>query len=187
MDAVAEAALETVAVEQRHEELEVLFLAVVRRRRHQQEVPREGREKLAEPVALGVLDLAAEERGRHLVRLVADDQVPAAVRRLELLLHILVARELVEPGDDEVGLQEPVAGARGFELVVGEDLEGQVEAAVELVLPLLGQAAGQTTRQRCRSPRAISSLMSSPAMMVLPAPGSSASRKRSGWRGSIAS
>ena len=42
---------------------------------------------------------------------------------------------------------------------------------------------GQTMRQRWRSPRAISSLMSSPAMIVLPAPGSSASRKRSGWRG----
>jgi hypothetical protein len=35
---VAKLALEAVAVEQRHEELEVLFLAVVRRRRHQQEV-----------------------------------------------------------------------------------------------------------------------------------------------------
>ena len=79
--------------------------------------------------------------GRHLVRLVADHEVPAAIGRLELLLHILVARELVEAGDDEVGFQEPVAGARGFELVVGEDLERQVEAAVELVLPLLGQAA----------------------------------------------
>ena len=61
--------------------------------------------------------------------------------RLELLLHVLVAGELVEPGDDQVGLEEPVAGAGGFELVVGQDLEGQVEAAVELVLPLLGQAA----------------------------------------------
>ena len=141
VDPVAEAALETVAVEQRHEELEVLLLAVVRRRRHQQEVPREGREKLAEPVALGVLGLAAEDRGRHLVRLVADDEIPAAIRRLELLLHVLVARELVETGDDQVGLQEPVAGARGFELVVGENLEGQMEAAVELVLPLLGEAA----------------------------------------------
>ena len=141
MHAVAETPLETVAVEQRHEELEVLFLAVVRRRRHQQEVPRERREQLAEPVALGVLDLAAEERGRHLVRLVADDEIPAAVRRLELLLHVLVARELVETGDDQVGFEEPVAGARGLELVVGEDLERQVEAAVELVLPLLGQAA----------------------------------------------
>ena len=57
-------------------------------------------------------------------------------------LHVLVARELVEPGDDEVGFQEPVAGARGLELVVGQDLERQVEAAVELVLPLLGEAAG---------------------------------------------
>ena len=141
MDAVAEPALEAVAVEQRHEELEVLFLAVVRRRRHQQEVPRQRREQLPEPVALGVLDLAAEERGRHLVRLVADDEVPAAVGRLELLLHVLVARELVEAGDDEVGLEEPVAGAGGLELVVGEDLERQVEAAVELVLPLLGEAA----------------------------------------------
>ena len=46
---------------------------------------------------------------------------------------------------------------------------------------------GHTTRQRCRSPRAISSFISSPVMMVLPAPGSSASRKRSGYRGSIAS
>ena len=77
MDAVAEAALEAVAVEQRHEELEVLFLAVVRRGRHQQEVARERREELAEPVALGVLDLAAEEGGRHLVRLVADDRGPS--------------------------------------------------------------------------------------------------------------
>ena len=68
-------------------------------------------------------------------------EVPAAVRRLELLLHVLVARELVEPGDDEVGLEEPVAGARRFELVVGEDLERQMEAPVELVLPLLGEAA----------------------------------------------
>ena len=65
-----------------------------------------------------------------------------AVGRLELRLHVLVARELVEPGDDEVGLEEPVAGARGLELVVGEDLEREVEAAVELVLPLLGEAAG---------------------------------------------
>jgi hypothetical protein len=35
---IAELALESVAIEQRHEELEVLLLAVVRRRRHQQEV-----------------------------------------------------------------------------------------------------------------------------------------------------
>ena len=141
VDPVAEAALETVTVEQRHEELKVRLLAVVRRRRHQQEMPRQRREELPEPVTLGVLDLAAEHGGRHLVGLVADHEVPAGIGRLEFLLHILVARELVETGDDQVGFQEPVAGAGGLELVVGEDLERQVEAAVELVLPLLGQAA----------------------------------------------
>jgi hypothetical protein len=41
-----------------------------------------------------------------------------------------------------VGFHEPVTGARRFELVVGENLEGQMEAPVEFVLPLLGQAAG---------------------------------------------
>ena len=142
MHSVAEAALEAVAVEQRQEELKVRLLAVVRGGRHQQEVAREPGEELAKPVALRVLDLVAEERRRHLVRLVADHEVEAAVGRLELLLHVLVARELVEPGDDEVRFEKPVAGAGGFELVVGEDLEGQMEAAVELVLPLLGEAAG---------------------------------------------
>ena len=40
VDPVAEAALEPVTVKQRHEELKVRLLAVVRRRRHQQEMPR---------------------------------------------------------------------------------------------------------------------------------------------------
>ena len=62
--------------------------------------------------------------------------------RAELLLHVFVARELVEARDDEVVFQKPVAGAGGFELVVGQDLERQVETAVQLVLPLLGQTAG---------------------------------------------
>ena len=92
MDAVTEAALESVSVKQRHEELEVRFLAVVRRRRHQQEMPCQRREELPEPVALRVLDLAPEERGRHLVRLVADHEIPAGIGRLELLLNVLVTR-----------------------------------------------------------------------------------------------
>ena len=65
-----------------------------------------------------------------------------AVGRPELLLHVLVAREFVEPGDGEIGFDEPVAGARGFQLVVGQNLEGKVKAPVEFVLPLLGEAAG---------------------------------------------
>ena len=142
MDAVAEAALEAVPVEQGQEQLEVLLLAVVRRRRHQQEVAGQAREELPQAVPFRVLDLAAEERGRQLVGLVAHDQVPARVRRLQLLLHVLVARQLVQTGDDQVGLEEPVAGAGGFELVVGQDLERKLESAVQLVLPLLGEAAG---------------------------------------------
>ena len=124
MHAVAKAPLESVTVDERHEELEVLLFPVVRGRRHQEEVACEARQQLAQPVALRVLDLAAEERGRHLVRLVAHDKVPATVGRLQLLLDVLVAGELVEPGDGEVGLQEPVAGAGRFELVVRQDVEG---------------------------------------------------------------
>ena len=89
MDAVAELALEAVGVEQRHEELEVLLLAVVRRRGHQQEVAGERPSELAELVALGLLDLAAEEVRRHLVRLVARRPGPSRVW-LELRLDVLV-------------------------------------------------------------------------------------------------
>ena len=148
--AVTKAALKTVAIEQRHEELEILLLAVVRCCGHQEEMPRQAREELAEVIALGVLDFAAEERGRELVGLVADDQVPAAFRGLQLSLHIFVAREFVETGDDEVVFEEPVAGTRRFELVVRQDLERELETAVKFILPLLGQAAGadhETTLQ----------------------------------------
>ena len=142
MGPVAEAAFEAVAVDQGQEELEVRLLAVVRCRRHQQEVAGQARQKLPQPIPLRVLDLAAEERRRQFVRLVADDQIPARVRRLQLLLHVLVARQLVQPGNDEVRLQEPVAGAGGVQLVVGQDLEGELEPAIQLVLPLFGEAAG---------------------------------------------
>ena len=140
--AVAEAALEAVAVEQCEEELEVLLLAVVRRGRHQQQVTRQTAQQLREPVAPGVLDLAAEEGGRELVRLVEHDQVPAGLGGLELGLHVLVARQLVQPGDDQRRLGEPVAGAGGLQLVIGEDVERELEPAPQLVLPLLGKAAG---------------------------------------------
>ena len=95
---------------------------------------------MRETVALGVLDLAAEEGRRELVSFVADDEVPATVGRLQLLLHVVVARELVEAGDDEVGFQEPIAGPRRFQLIVGQDIERQVESAIQFVLPLLSEA-----------------------------------------------
>jgi hypothetical protein len=138
---VAKAALEAITVEEGHEELEVLFLAVVRSRGQEEEVARESRQELTESVALRVLDLAAEIGSGHLVGLVTDDQVPPTLRDRELGLDVLVARQLVQAGDDEICLEKPVAGPGCFQLVVGEDLEWQVEAAIELVLPLLRKAA----------------------------------------------
>ena len=99
MDAVAELALEAVAVEQGHEELEVRLLAVVRRGGQEQEVPGQAGEKLAEAVALGVLDLVAEVGGAQLVGFVADDQVPVGL--LELGLDVFVAAQLVEAADGQ--------------------------------------------------------------------------------------
>ena len=105
-------------------------------------MPGERREQLAEPVTLGVFGVAAKYRGLHFVCCVADHQVPPAIGRLELLLNVFVAREFVEAGDDQVGFEKPVAGVCGFKVVVGENLEGQMEAPVEFVLPLFGEAAG---------------------------------------------
>jgi hypothetical protein len=96
---------------------------------------------LRETVALGVLHLAAEEGRRELVSFVADHEVPATVGRLQFLLYVLVARELVEAGNNEVGFQEPIAGPRCFQLIVGQDIERQVESAIEFVLPLFSEAS----------------------------------------------
>jgi hypothetical protein len=50
------------------------------------------------------------------VRFVADDGIPSAFRHFEFSLHILVARELVQAGDDEVVFEEPVARAGDLQL-----------------------------------------------------------------------
>lgn len=73
--------------------------------------------------------------------IVADHEVPTALWHLELVLHAFVAREFVETGDNKVIFKEPIAGTRRFELVIGQNFEGQLKAEVKLVLPLLGQAA----------------------------------------------
>src|SRR5690606_10822187 len=55
--------------------------------------------------------------------------------------HILVATELVKPTNGKGILSEPVSSAGRLVLVVRHDLEGQSEAAVEFVLPLLHEVA----------------------------------------------
>ena len=141
---------------------------------------------LGEQAPLGLLDLAREQLRRELVGLVEDDEVPVG-RVVEEELEVLVAAELVEPGDQQVRVGERVARRRALDPVAGQEREVEVELLGELGLPLLDERARGTMRQRRRSPRTMSSRMKSPVMIVLPAPGSSASRKLSGWRGSIAS
>src|SRR5262249_2169122 len=79
---------------------------------------------------LSVFDFAAKERGGEFMRLVTHHQIPAAIRSLKLLLYVFIARELVQAGNDQVVLQEPVASARHFQLVIGQDVEGEMETAV---------------------------------------------------------
>ena len=81
---------------------------------------------------------------------------------LSFAWSVFVAAELVEAADDQVVLLEPVARAGRFELVVRQDLERQVEAAVQFVLPLLGEIAGADDQAALQVAADSSSLMSSP-------------------------
>ena len=145
VNAVAEAPLEAVPVEQGQEELEVLLLAVVGSRRHQKEIAGQARQELRQPVPFGVLDLAPEEGRRQLVSLIAHDQVPIRVGGPQFLLHLFVTRELVQTADDEIRLQEPVVGPGGFEPVIGQDIEWQTGSG--------GRARPATVRRGCPDKR----------------------------------
>ena len=142
VDSLAVAALEAVAVEERHEELEVVLVPVVGRGGHEEEVSASFAERLAQPVALGELHFAAQVVGAHAVGLVADDEVPLRSGP-ELFLNVLVPRELIEAGDEQVLLLERVRRPRGLDHVAGEKVEVEIEFLVQLVLPLLGNAAGR--------------------------------------------
>src|SRR5262249_20650583 len=87
----------------------------------------------------GLLDLTANIVSRHLVRLIDNDQIP--VRSLKLGLQIRVARQVIQPGDEQGLLSERIATARSLDHVLGQDLEIKRELSPQLVLPLLDQAA----------------------------------------------
>jgi hypothetical protein len=75
------------------------------------------------------------------VRLVAHDEVPPAIGNRQLCLHILVAAQFVESGDNQAVFQKPVPRACRFELVVSQDFEWEMETTIKFVLPLLGQTS----------------------------------------------
>jgi hypothetical protein len=129
--------LEPISIQQGEEKLEILLFAVVRRRRHEQEVAANAGEKLPQAVALCVFALATEKGGRELVRLVANNQIVTAVGSRELLVDVFVPRYLVKSGDGQIVFEKPVAGPGSFELVVCQDLKWKVETTAQLILPLL--------------------------------------------------
>ena len=138
---LAELAIEAVTVQQRHKELEVFFFAVVGRGRHQQVVARETTQELAQLKAPGFIDLVAEVVGRHFVGLVHHNQIPLSLG--QQLLVFLVARELVQAGNQAVLFGKVVAAVALLLFFAAEQLEVQAELLAQFVLPLLCQGAGR--------------------------------------------
>ena len=141
-DAFPEAPFETISVEKAHEKLEILFLAVVRRRRHQQKMAGEAASQSTQLVALGVSDLLAEKRRRHAVGLVAHDQVPGR-RGFQPGFQVVVAGKHVESGNQAGSLCKGIAGHGRFGLLAAHDVEGEIEFVIEFVLPLFDQTPGR--------------------------------------------
>jgi hypothetical protein len=120
---------EAVLIQQGHEQLEVLVLAVMRRGCHQQEVAGMVSHPLAHVVALGALDLIAEVVGAHAVGFIEHHQVPFG-RLLQPALELIVPRELIHAGDQQRPLRKGIAQPSGVDQVAGEQLELQLASGV---------------------------------------------------------
>ncbi len=120
-----------VAVEQFEEEAEVLRVALVRRRRHQKIVVGHRRQRLAELVGERLLVRAV---GRHLVRLVDDDEVPVAAE--QALLGVLDARNPGDRRDDLVLFLPRILAVVGAQHIAADHLELLAELVLQLALPL---------------------------------------------------
>ena len=93
-------AFETVGVEQRHEQLELVLFAAVGGSGHQQQVAGVLPQFLSHLIPLGLLHLAAPHGRAHLVRLIEDDQVPVHLARL-VEDAFAVAGEHVQTGEPQ--------------------------------------------------------------------------------------
>src|SRR5436309_1627474 len=120
--------------------MEVGLLAIVRGRRHQNQVTSPRSEQFAELIALSFLYFAAEVGRRHPVRFVADDEIPLR-SGAELSFQLLRARRHVEPEDEPITLDERIAGDRGLDLITRDGVEAEPELLGHLILPLLDKTA----------------------------------------------
>ena len=132
-------ALEAVGVYQRKEQLEIFFLTIVRCSRQQQEITCNVGKQSAQQKAFCVFDLTAPDGSGHLVRLITNDQIPFG--DFQFFLQFIAARQLVQPGNAQIDLGKNIAAYCGFHSVIGQDFKADVEFRIELVLPLLRQAA----------------------------------------------
>ena len=82
-------------------------------------------QELAELVALGLLQLAAEVMRGHPVRLVHDHQVPVGL--FELVLEVVGAGKLVHPRDEQMVPGEDSAIGLCVGKLPGEQLERHAE------------------------------------------------------------
>ena len=73
---VAKTTFKPVTIKKSHKQLEVLFLAVVWRGRHQEKMSAHLSKKLPELITFGIFYVTAEEAGGHAMCFIADDQIP---------------------------------------------------------------------------------------------------------------
>ena len=135
-------ALETVPVQQRHEQLEILFFSRVRGGGHQQEVVCGFREQPAqfETFRLGHLARPGRVVGGHAVCLVDHGDVPVHLGKL--FHQVFVAGDLIHSRNQPVVVGEDVAAVGVVDHLAVENLETQVELGGQFFAPLLHQPAG---------------------------------------------
>ena len=147
---------------------------------------RDAAEQLAEPVALGVLDLAAEEVADILC---ASSQTTRSqsVGAEPVLTSSSLRESLSSRAMTQVRLEEPVAGLRAASIISRVRIsKARWNCRESSSCHCSARLPGQTIRQRLEVAADDQLLDEEAGHDGLAGAGSSASRKRSGWRGSIA-
>ncbi len=149
MNAIAELAVEAVGVEQREEELEVLFLAVVRRRGHQQQVADLCAELLREAKASRSFRALIRSSGRRVCALRRRRRDPS--RRAQSLSCSSSLRESWSRRTISLCvIVERVAAGRGLFQMRRVNAEFEPKFLEQFVAPLLDQTSGSNDENAVR-------------------------------------